>query len=262
MPSSASGVSIIVPAFREAPNIKPLVERVFTALAGADRQAELIIVDDDSQDGTEAVVESLRAEYPVRLIVRRNERGLSSAVLAGFAEARYDRFVVLDADLQHPPEAIPAMLERLEAGGCDFVIATRYRGEGTVAGDWPWRRRLGSRVATMLARPLGPLSDPMSGFFALQRQTWEGAEKLDPVGYKIALELYVKGRCSRPSEVPIHFAARAAGASKLGMREQAHYLLHLFRLYRFRFPLLADMVLFGVLVGIGVVVLLIGRVVL
>jgi dolichol-phosphate mannosyltransferase len=259
MSSSLSAASIIVPTFREAPNISPLVERVFAATIEAKREAELIFVDDDSQDETEAIVESLRATHPVRGIVRRDERGLSSAVLTGFREARYDRFVVLDADLQHPPEMIPAMLNRLDEGDCDFVIGTRYGKEGGVAGDWPWLRRLGSRVATLLARPLAPLSDPMSGFFALHRKTWERAAELDPIGYKIALELYVKGRCSRPAEVPIHFDARVAGASKFGVTEQIRYLRHLSRLYRFRFPVLTGIIVFAALAGVGAIVLLAAR---
>lgn len=238
MPVSPPAASIIVPTFQEAPNIKALVERIFAAIAPTGRQAELIVVDDDSRDGTDELVDALQADYPIRLIVRRGERGLSGAVLAGFHEARFDRFVVLDGDLQHPPELIPKLLECLDNARHDFVIGTRY-GAGAGAGvgeQWPIGRRLVSRVATLLARPLAPLSDPMSGFFALHRATWENAASLNPIGYKIALELYVKGRCARPAEVPIHFSERTAGASKLGVAEHVRFLRHLFRLYRFRFP--------------------------
>ena len=234
MPTSEMAASIVVPTYREAENIKPLAERLFSALHAAGVEAELIIVDDDSRDGTEEAVEALRDRYAVRLIVRRGERGLSSAVLAGFREAEHDLLVVMDADLQHPPEAVPALLDRLPQS--DFVIGTRYGGEGGIAEDWPFLRRIVSRVATALARPLAPLTDPMSGFFALHRQTWERSARLDPIGYKIALELYVKGGCTRPAEVPIQFAARTAGTSKLSLTEQVRYLRHLARLYRFRYP--------------------------
>ena len=191
-------VSVVVPTFREAPNIKPLVERVSAVLGKTGRDFELIIVDDHSQDGTEEIVDSLPGCFPVRLIVRRGERGLSSAVVTGFREARYDRFVVMDADLQHPPEMLGALVDRLEQEDCDFVIGTRYLGAGAIDEGWPVLRRLASRVATALARPLMPLSDPMSGFFALRRSTFDRAEKLDPIGYKIGLELFVKCRCARP----------------------------------------------------------------
>lgn len=248
MVSSPGSASIIVPMYREAPNIEPLVTRAFAATTQAGIEAELILVDDDSQDGTEQIVERLRERYPVRLVVRRGERGLAGAVLAGFREARFDRFVVMDADLQHPPEMVPHLLARLGKDDCDFVIGTRYDQRGSVAADWPIVRRLGSAVATLLARPLAHLSDPMSGFFALHRRTWEQAAPLDPIGYKIALELFVKGRCRRPAEVPITFASRTAGTSKAGFAEGRRYLRHLVRLYRFRFPRLTVIMLLTVIV--------------
>lgn len=257
MPPPSKAVSIVVPTYREAPNIKPVVERVFAATKPAGWDVELILVDDDSQDGTEAVVESLRATYPVRLLVRRGERGLSTAVLAGFRQAIHDRLVVLDADLQHPPELIPAMLDRLDENDCDFVIGTRYGESGGIAAEWPLPRRIASRVATALARPLAPISDPMSGFFALRRSTWEQADVLDPIGYKIALELYVKGRCRHPGEVPIRFATRAAGQSKFSFSQQVQYIRHLCRLYRYRFPLASGIMALVVLVAaVAIVVLL------
>ncbi|UCE58402.1 MAG: polyprenol monophosphomannose synthase [Phycisphaerales bacterium] len=239
MSSAAPAASIIVPTFREAANIEPLTRRVFAAISEAGLEAELIIVDDDSQDGTEDIVNSLAGEYPVRLIIRRGERGLASAVLVGLQEASHDSVVVLDADLQHPPEMIPDFVWALEQEDCDFVIGTRYGAGGGIAGDWPFMRRVVSWVATSLAKPLAPLSDPMSGFFAVGRRTWEGAAPLDPVGFKIALELYVKGRCRRPVEVPIRFEKRTAGASKLNVRQQIDYLKHLRRLYRFKLPRLS-----------------------
>jgi len=250
MPSVKPGVSVIVPTFREAPNIEPLVMRVFAAL-GKKEEAELILVDDDSKDGTDRIVERLRAEYPVALVVRRGERGLAGAVVVGLRAARHDRLVVLDADLQHPPELIPEMVSRLEADGCDFVMATRYAGTGSVAEDWPWHRRLASRFATLLARPVARLSDPMSGFFALRRETWERAAPfVDAIGYKIGLELFVKARCRHPGEVPISFAARHAGVSKLGFGAQWAYVRHLLRLYRFRFPWLAWVLGFAMMAGV------------
>ncbi len=231
------GISIVVPTFREAPNIEPLLRRIFAALGPAAASSELIIVDDDSRDGTEQIVEGLRAAFPVRLMIRRGERGLAGAVVAGLNEARGQRLVVLDADLQHPPELIPEVAGRLSEEGCEFVMATRYAGAGSVADDWPWYRRFASRFATWLARPVARLSDPMSGFFGLTRQTWErAAPYVDPIGYKIALEIFVKARCQSAAEVPIAFTARHAGKSKLGLGAQWAYVRHLVRLYRFRFP--------------------------
>jgi len=256
MSSPTDSASIIVPTYREAPNIVPLVTRIFAATTQAEVRAELIIVDDDSQDGTEQIVARLAEQYPVRLVVRRGEHGLSGAVLAGFREAKFDRFVVLDGDLQHPPEMVPQLLARLTQGDCDFVIGTRYSRSGSIAADWPIVRRLGSTIATLLARPLAHLSDPMSGFFALHRSTWEQAAPLDPIGYKIALELFVKGRCRRPAEVPITFASRTAGKSKASFAEGRRYLRHLARLYRFRFPWLTLILLLTVIVLVAGSILL------
>ena len=141
--------------------------------------------------------------------------------------------VVMDADLSHPPEAIPGMIARLD-DGADFVIGSRYVSGGTTDSNWGLLRWLNSKVATWLARPLTRAKDPMAGFFALRRTTFERATALNPIGYKIGLELLVKCRCVRVDEVPIHFADRQHGESKLSFREQLRYLQHLGRLYSHR----------------------------
>jgi dolichol-phosphate mannosyltransferase len=233
MSSSGPAVSVVVPAYREAANLRPLTERVFAATRQAGLDAELIVVDDDSQDGSVEVVQGLAERFGVRIVVRTDERGLASAVLRGFAEARGQVLVVMDADLQHPPEKIPELVDCITSRRADFTIGSRYAGGGVEEG-WSWFRRLNSRVATLLARPLTPVRDPMSGFFALHRDTWQRAAGLDPIGYKIGLELLVKARCRRCVEVPIAFANRAGGQSKLTFSEQLRYLRHLLRLYRFR----------------------------
>lgn len=236
MSLAGPSVSVVIPTYREVENIEPLVARLHRGLIDAEITGEIIIVDDNSADGTDELVARLTSRYPIRLLVRRDERGLATAVLAGFAMATGSRFVVMDADLQHPPESVPELLARLERGDCDFVCATRYAAGGSVGQRWPFRRRFASRMAALLARPLSPMSDPMSGFFALRREVWERAAPLDPVGYKIGLELFVKGRCRACGEVPIQFGERHAGATKFGPREVARYLRHLGRLYRWRFP--------------------------
>ena len=230
-----SAVSIIVPVYREGPNIEPLVRRSFAALHDARVEAEMILVDDDSGDQTVQIVERLASQFPVHITVRTGRRGLSSAVLHGFARAANDVLVVMDADLQHPPEAIPNLVRPIAAGQADIVFGSRYAPGGAIAGDWPILRRLGSRVATLLARPLVPVKDPMSGFFALHRDTWLRAAELNPMGYKIGLELAVKARCRRCLEVPITFSVRQAGTSKLTIRQQAQYLRQLVHLYWYRY---------------------------
>ncbi len=237
-------VSVIVPTYKEADNLRLLAGRIFAALHHAGLRGELIIVDDDSRDGTEQIAAELAQSQPVRLIVRQGERGLASAVLRGFEAAEHDLFVVMDADLSHPPERIPALVEPIRTGRADFVIGSRYV-EGGRTRDWGWLRRLNSLAATLLARPLTRVRDPMAGFFCLHRETWRRADPLNPLGYKIGLELLVKARCREVREVPIEFSDRLHGRSKLTLRQQFLYLRHLLRLYAYRYPRLVP---FGPLV--------------
>ena len=220
----------MVPTLREAPNLEPLAERVAGALAGRGLAWELLLVDDDSDDDTLDVAGRLARRLPLRVEVRRGKRpDLSQAVLQGIAHGRYDRVVVMDADLSHPPERIPDLLAGLDAG-CDMVVGTRYAAEASTADDWGWTRALNSRVATLLAAPLTGCSDPMSGFFAVDRRALPDRSALRPVGYKVGLELMVRGRL-RVGEVPIAFDDRRRGKSKLGWRQRLDYLRHLGRLY-------------------------------
>ena len=235
MVSAERQLSIIVPTYREAPNLRPLCERVFAATIAAGIAAEMIIVDDDSNDGSEAVIQELAADYDIRIVVRKGERGLSSAVVRGFEAARHGVLMVIDADLSHPPERIPEIAEKVMAGEADFALGSRYVRGGEMK-DWPWLRRLNSWLATVPARPLTPVRDPMAGFFCLRRDAWQRAEKLNPIGYKIGLELMVKCRCRRYAEVPIVFTDRLYGDSKLTVWQQLLYLQQICGLYWFRFP--------------------------
>ena len=195
---------------------------------------ELVLVDDDSADGSVEIANELAERLPVRMDVRRGvPRDLSAAVLCGIQQARFDRIVVMDADLSHPPERIPDLLTALD-GRADIVLGSRYAPGGEIDHGWSAARRLNSRLATLLARPLVDCSDPMAGFFAMDRQRLPNPDQLHPIGYKIALELMVRGRL-RIAEVPIAFSDRLRGVSKLDWRQQVNYLRHVHRLYLFRY---------------------------
>ncbi len=225
-------LSIIVPTFREAPNIPILVREIFSALEHILPKWELIIVDDNSRDGTEDACAGLRRQgFPLKLVVRKNERGLSTAVLEGFTRARATVFVVMDADLSHQPTTIPLLYNTIKRGA-DFAMGSRYMPGGGTDDKWTVYRYLNSKIATLLARPLVNVSDPMSGFFALPRSLWERCDELSPVGYKIGLEILVKCKPINPKEVPIHFRTRMLGESKLSVKQQTLYLIHLWSLYR------------------------------
>lgn len=225
-------VSIVVPTFREAESLPLLIDRIALLKQASGMELELLIVDDDSRDGTQAVIAS-RSEPWLQLFVRTEDRGLSQAVLFGLGRARGEFLVVMDADLSHPPEVIPQMLAALRAGA-DFVLGSRYVQGGTTAEGWGVFRFLNSKVATYLARPLTRVSDPMSGFFAMPRAAFERAENPSPLGYKIGLELLVRCRCREIREIPIHFSNRVLGESKLTLQQQLLYVRHLARLYRFK----------------------------
>lgn len=249
-------LSVIVPTYREAENLPELVARIDAAARGAGIAAEIVVVDDNSPDDTQAVCAQLSERFPLRLIVRTHERGLASAVVAGMTAAKGSVLLCLDADLSHPPEKIPELYAALTRthDAPDFVIGSRYVSGGGMDEDWGGFRKLNSRVATWLARPLTRISDPMAGFFALRRETFLRAEELDPVGFKIALELIVKCDCRNVAEVPIQFHDRKHGESKLNLKEQFNYLRHLKRLYAYRWQNLTWFVLFGCvgLTGFGV----------
>lgn len=243
-------LSIVVPTYKEVENIPHLVARIEQLRASLPIPVDVWLMDDDSKDGSAELVANLGKDW-VHFVTRTSDRGLSAAVLDGLRRAQGDVFVVMDADLSHPVEAIPRMLEELNAGA-DFVLGSRFIAGGTTDDDWGLFRWLNSKVATLLALPLVAVADPMSGFFMLRRSTFEQGSEYSPVGYKIGLELLVKCRCKRPVEVPIHFQDRQYGKSKLTLAEQLRYLQHVRRLYMFRFAFFSQLLQFLAVGGLGV----------
>ena len=212
---AAKTLSVVVPAYDEALNIRPLTERLFAATRAAKLETELIVADDESSgsEATREVVEALAKEgYSVRLHARRRSegRGLSSAVLLGFQQARYEAVLCMDADLQHEPEAVPAIAAPVLAGSADFAVGSRNVGGGGLGFEWSLVRRIISAGATSLAWPLSRSSDPMSGFFCLRKATLARSADagVNTMGFKIGLELMVRCRCTAVVDVPITFRER------------------------------------------------------
>jgi dolichol-phosphate mannosyltransferase len=214
-------------------NIPQLVDRLRLLRDAVGIDLELLLMDDDSRDGSDRLVASLGLPW-VTLVTRTHDRGLSQAVLDGLRRSTRDIVVVMDADLSHPPEKIPELLSALR-NGADVAVGSRFTEGGSTAEDWGPFRWLNSRVASTLALPLTGISDPMSGFFALRRATVNAGRGFDPIGYKILLEIIVRCRCRYVLEIPIHFDNRHLGRSKLSLMEQIKYFRHLRRLYTFRF---------------------------
>jgi len=202
--------TILIPTFNEHDNIAPLLERISAANPGKDY--EVLFVDDDSRDGTAELIRQLSAKYPARVVVRRDKKGLASAVVDGFGWAESDIVLVMDADLQHPPEVVPSLVKAIK-DGADIAVASRYVPGGGTAG-WSRMRKIISGGAIMLAHVLLPQSrrvkDPMSGFFAFKKSVIAGV-KLAPIGYKILLEMLIVGKSDKVTEVPFMFPPRELG---------------------------------------------------
>lgn len=224
-----ASVSVVVPTFNERDNIGVLVEELVRVCAGLG--IEVLVADDDSPDGTGDVADELSEKYPVVPVHRRKDKGLAPAVIDGFAKASGDIFVVMDADLSHPPDIVPKLVAKV-GEGFDVVYASRHI-EGGGLSDWPFHRRMISKAASLLARGLTESTDPMSGFFAFKREVIEGVS-LNPVGFKIGLEILVKGKYDKYGEVGFVFRDRALGESKLDARVYVDYVRHLIRLYLFK----------------------------
>lgn len=222
-------LSLVVPTYNERENITLLLERIHKSLS--DYNYELIVVDDNSPDGTSELARSLASKYPLQVIVRTNERGLASAVVVGLKQARGEILGVIDADLQHPPEFIPALIKAVR-DGADVAIASRYIKGGGIEG-WTFKRKIISRGAKIPANILltsaRKIKDPLSGFFLFRKRVIDGAV-LSPTGYKILLEVLVRGKANRVVEVPYTFKERERGKSNLTAKEQINYLSHLSRL--------------------------------
>jgi dolichol-phosphate mannosyltransferase len=226
--------SLVVPTYNEIGGIQRLIEALSLTFQEHGLDGEIVVVDDNSPDGTGALVDRLAESHPVRCLHRPGKLGLSSGVIDGWKFARPESEAVgaIDADFSHDIKIIPTMVKALQ-DGADLAIGSRYVPGGGIE-DWPWKRKFTSQVAIMLAQPLTAVRDITSGYFLVRRSAIEGIE-LDPIGFKIGLEVIAKARYKRFVEVPYVFTDRIAGESKLNGSEITNYLRQLGRIYRSRF---------------------------
>lgn len=221
----AKRLLLILPTYMEAENIPFVANELRKSLY--DYNYEVVVVDDNSPDDTCEIAKKLG----FNVVVRPKKMGLASAFLEGVQHAEAELIGVMDADLQHPPRALPLMLNEVY-NGLDLVVASRYVDGGKIEG-WPLHRRLISRVAIALAHLLLPktrsVQDPVSGFFLVRREVINGTP-LKPQGLKILLEILAKGKYDKVTEVPYTFQARKSGKSKLGIREIWQYIKQLYKL--------------------------------
>ena len=229
--------SVVIPTYNEAGGIEKLLRALDGVFKANGLDGEIIVVDDNSPDGTGAIVDRLAQELPVRCLHRPGKLGLSSGVIDGWKTARKESVALgaMDADFSHDINVFPAMVKALESGGYGLAVGSRYVAGGGIA-NWPKRRIVTSRVACWLARPLTAVRDVTSGYFLVRRDALDGVQ-LDPIGFKIGLEVIAKGRYGKALEVPYVFTDRIVGESKLNQKEIVNYLKQLRKLYTARlFP--------------------------
>jgi dolichol-phosphate mannosyltransferase len=240
-------ISIILPTYNEIDNIKIIIPKMAEVLDREGLKWEIIVVDDNSPDGTASMAEEFSEKFPVKVFVRKIDRGLSKSVIKGFELAVGDICLLMDADLSHPVEKIPEMVMPIILDECDATVGSRNI-QGGGSAEWPLFRRIVSKIAGYIARGVTSLSDPTSGFMAIRKTILDNID-IDPLGWKIVLEIIVKAQ-PRIKEIPIMFSARKTGKSKLSIKVQIDYLLHLWSLYSYRYPGIVQFIKFC-LVGIS-----------
>lgn len=230
--SAPAAVSVVVPTYNERDRLGDLVAAVFDVFRSQAIDGELVVVDDNSPDGTGQLADELSTRFRVRVVHRSGKLGLGTAVIAGFAEASSPIVGVMDADLSHPPHLLAPMFRLFHDPVVDFVIGSRYiPGGGTT--NWEFSRVMLSRLACWLARPVTPVHDATSGFFLLRRHIANGVQ-IHAGGFKICLELLVRGQAACVVEVPYVFTGRTAGESKMNAKEASGYVRQLWDLFRYR----------------------------
>lgn len=224
---------MVVPTYNERDRLTELVTAVFAAADARGLALELVVVDDNSPDGTGALADELATRHRMRVVHRAGKLGLGTAVVEGFKVATAEVVGVMDADFSHPPALVPVLFAAFQQTKADVVVASRYVPGGSTP-DWPFKRRLLSRTACMLARGLSPIRDAASGFFIIRRDVARSTT-IKAGGFKICLELIVRSGVRRLVELPYRFDDRELGESKMSMREAAGYLVQLRDLYLGRF---------------------------
>ena len=240
--STQKQLALVIPTLREAENIGGLLDHVRSVLDPLGIPYEILVVDDDSRDGTEEIVSAIaRQDARVRILVRKGQRGLSGAVLYGWQNTNALILGVMDADLQHPPELLPGLIHSIDTGH-DLVIGSRYIAGGRL-GDWNPIRKLLSAAAVWVTWPIQRSGlyarDPMSGFFMVRRECIESVP-FQRAGFKLLLEILVRGRIRSVEEIPLSFGQRYRGASKASFKVAIDYGRLLVRLYASRLRLWRD----------------------
>lgn len=225
-------LSIIIPTYNEGDNISKIVDKINEVLN--EKEYEIIFVDDSNDDTIQKLEFVSGKNKNVRYFHRINERGLATAVVKGFSEAKGEMIAVMDSDLQHPPEVLVSMLYAIEKENADIVLPTRFINGGTDGGLNIFRKLISfiaRNLANIFIKKLREFSDNTSGYFMFKKEVIEECE-FDPVGWKILIEVLVKGRYTKVIEIPYEFKARGIGQSKMSIKEQINYIKHIIKLIK------------------------------
>jgi len=226
-------ISIIVPTYNERETIISFLEKATSQISKNNFNAGIIVVDDGSPDGTAELINDFSKTHTnITLLNRREKMGLASACIYGFSHTDSPILGVMDSDFSHAPDALPYLLNPLLYNMCDITVGSRYIPGGRVL-NWPKRRYIISRTACYLGSLLTTIKDVTSGYFFFKRDVIHN-KILDPVGFKICLEVLVKGDYQTIIEVPYTFSDRVTGKSKMGAKEIGFYLQHLYKLYKYK----------------------------
>lgn len=228
------GLSLIIPTYNEAKNIPLLIKQIYEVFKNNNLIGEIIIVDDDSPDKTWTIAESIAKKIndekiQIKVLRRKGEKGLSSAVIDGISISKFDIIGIMDADLSHPPQKIIDLLKPIIEGEAEITIGSRYIKGGKIE-NWPLKRKLMSRIACLFALPITKIKDPMSGFIMFKKSVIDEVT-LNPIGFKIGLEIIAKGKYNNIIEIPITFKDRKYGTSKLKACTVFNYFEQIIKLY-------------------------------
>jgi dolichol-phosphate mannosyltransferase len=231
--NSTLDISVIIPTYNESQNILTILKSVEENLP-KELSLEIIVVDDNSPDRTGQIVDNYiknNFNNSIKIIHRKEKRGLSSAIIEGVQKSLGKLIVVMDSDFSHPPEVINRIIEEFNQFNYDIVIPSRYV-KGSIIRQWPYKRKMMSKVATKISKSsLGiNVSDPLSGFFAFKRDIIYGIN-FDAIGYKMLLEMLVKIKDARVKEIPYTFTDRKSGTSKLNLITITDYIKSVWKLY-------------------------------
>jgi len=225
-------IAVVLPTYNESENIQELIARIEKSLSGID--FEIVVVDDNSPDGTAEIAEKLNKKYGnVKVLKRPGKLGLGSAVLDGVKKTSAKIIAVMDSDLQHPPEVLPEMYKKVQEGN-DIVIASRYV-KGSKIEAWGLGRKILSKGAILIShiflKKTRGIKDPSNGYFMFNKDILANAE-LNPKGFKILMEILTKCNYNSVAEIPFNYEGRKRGKSKLDSKEITTYIKYVLELSR------------------------------